>query len=217
MTYRQPVIDYTVAMVAPIFSGSAQSQHHLVPPPTFAQVLRQACEVTFGQSLELLYHLFTLVHSIETMNPKHDFHLDFQGQHTAKRLIPGINESSAVHDDRLQHELRSLYCLPLIHGFLGPITHSHQDLESHPKKCTHGGYPLESPLVIKLPHVMSLHQSAPLIKSLNHLARSASTHSSLIRQAIQDGELASVYCSVLYSNCCSLRYVKDSPPPADGP
>ena len=56
--------------------------------------------------------------------------------------------------------------------FLEPITHSRQDLGSHPKKCTHGGHPLESPLVVKLPHVMSLHQSAPLIKSLNHVARS---------------------------------------------
>ena len=91
ITYRQPVIDYTVAMVASIFSGSAQSQHHLVPPPTFAQMLRQACQVTFGQSLELLHHLFTFVHGVETVHPKHDFHLDFQGQHTAKRLIPGVD------------------------------------------------------------------------------------------------------------------------------
>ena len=59
----------------------------------------------------------------------------------------------------------------LIHGFLGPITHSRQDLGSHPKKCTHGGHPLESPLVVKLPHVMSLHQSVPLMESLNPVAR----------------------------------------------
>ena len=151
MTYRQPVIDHSMAMVASIFSGSAQSQHHLVPPPTFAQMLRQACQVTFRQSLELLHHLFTLVHRIETVHPKHNFHLDFQGQHTAKRLILGIHESSAVHDHRLQHELRSLSCVPLIHGVLEPITHSHQDLGSHPKKCTHGGHPLEFPLMVKLP------------------------------------------------------------------
>ena len=55
--------------------------------------------------------------------------------------------------------------------FLEPITHSRQDLGSHPKKCTHGGYPLESPLVVKFPHVMSLHQSAPLMESLNPVAR----------------------------------------------
>ena len=60
----------------------------------------------------------------------------------------------------------------LNHLFLRPITHSRQDLGSQPKKCTHGGYPLESPLVVKLPHVMSLHQSAPLMESLNHVARS---------------------------------------------
>ena len=50
--------------------------------------------------------------------------------------------------------------------------------------CTHGGHPLESPLVIIHPHVMSLHQSAPLIKSLNHLARSVWAHSSLIRHTV---------------------------------
>ena len=58
----------------------------------------------------------------------------------------------------------------LCYLFLEPITHSRQDLGSHPKKCTHGGYPLESPLVVKLPHVMSLHQSAPLMESLNPVA-----------------------------------------------
>ena len=56
--------------------------------------------------------------------------------------------------------------------FLEPITHSRQDLGSHPKKCTHGGHPLESPLMVKLPHVMSLHQSVSLIKSVNPVARS---------------------------------------------
>ena len=60
----------------------------------------------------------------------------------------------------------------LYYLFLEPITHSRQDLGSHPKKCTHGGHPLESPLVLKRPHVMSLHQSAPHIKSLNPVARS---------------------------------------------
>ena len=161
-----------MAMVASIFSGSAQSQHHLVPPPTFAQMLRQACEVTSGQSLKLLHHLFALVHGVEAFHPKHDLYLDFQGQRTAKRFVSGIHESSAVHDHRLQHELRSLSCVPLIHGVLEPITHSRQDLRSHPKKCTHGGDPLESPLVVQHPHVMSLHQSASLITSVNPVARS---------------------------------------------
>ena len=109
MTYRQPVIDYTVAMVASIFSGNPQSQHHLVPPLTFAQMLRQACEVTFGQSLELLDHLLALVHRVKTVHPKHDLDLHLQGQHAAKRLILRVDEPSAVHDHRLQPELRSLY------------------------------------------------------------------------------------------------------------
>ena len=105
----------------------------------------------------------------------------------------------------------------LIHGFLEPITHSRQELGSHPKKCTHGGHPLESPLVIKLPHVMSLHQSAPLMESVNHDAHSVWAHSSLISCPVQDGQLAPVDCTVLYSDCCSLRFVKDSSSSANGP
>ena len=70
----------------------------------------------------------------------------------------------------MEWALSTLVCLS--YPFLGPITHSRQALESHPKKCTHGGYPLESPLVVKRPHVMSLHQSDPLIKSVNPVARS---------------------------------------------
>ena len=104
----------------------------------------------------------------------------------------------------------------LYYLFLKPITHSRQDLGSHPKKCTHGGYPLESPLVIKLPHVMSLHQSAPLIKSLNHVARSVWAHSSLISVAVQDGELFAVYCSVLRADRHVVWHVKVVVPPPDG-
>ena len=89
--HRQSVIDYTVAMVAAIFSGSAQSQHHLVPPTIVAQMLRQACDIAFGQCLELLYHLFTFVHRVETLHPKHNLDLDFQGQHAAKRFVPGVD------------------------------------------------------------------------------------------------------------------------------
>ena len=105
---------------------------------------------------------------------------------------------------------------PLIHGFHGPIPTSRQDLGSHPKKCTHGGYPLESPLVVKLPHVMSLHQSDPLMESLNHVARSVWAHSSLISVAVQDGELTPVAGFVLGANCYPDWNAQDSPSPADG-
>ena len=106
---------------------------------------------------------------------------------------------------------------PLNHGFLGPITHSRQDLGSTPKKCTHGGHPLESPLVIKLPHVTSLHQSAPLMESVNHVARSVWAHSSLISVAVQDGELSAVYCAVLDPDRGPVWYVEVVVPPPDGP
>ena len=85
------------------------------------------------------------------------------------------------------------------------------------KKCTHGGHPLEFPLLVKLPHVISLHQSAPLMESVNPVARSVWAHSSLISCPVQDGELLAVYCVVLRANCCSDWYVEDSPPPANGP
>ena len=70
------MIHEAVAMVAAIFSGGVQPHHHLVPPTTFAQMLWEACEVAFGQTLELLYHLLSLVHRVKTMDPKHDLHLD---------------------------------------------------------------------------------------------------------------------------------------------
>ena len=99
----------------------------------------------------------------------------------------------------MKWDLSALF--PLMHLFLGPIPASRQDLGSQPKKCTHGGYPLESPLVVKLPHVMSLHQSAPPVESLNHVARSVWAHSNLISVVVQDGELLAVDCAVLRTNC----------------
>ena len=47
---------------------------------------------------------------------------------------------------------------------------------------------------------MSLHQSAPLIDSLNHVARSVWAHSALISVAVRDGELVAVDCLVLRTN-----------------
>ena len=95
----------------------------------------------------------------------------------------------------MEWALSTLVCLS--YPFLGPITHSRQDLASTLKRCTHGGHPLEFPLLVKFSHMISLHQSAPLIKSLNPVARSMRAHSSLIRQAIQDGEFLAVHCLVL--------------------
>ena len=86
-------------MVAAISPGGMQPHDRLVPPPTFAQVLGKPCQGAFGQSLQLLHHLLTLVHGVETVHPKHNLNLDFQGQHATKRFVLGINESSAVHLD----------------------------------------------------------------------------------------------------------------------
>ena len=99
ITHRQPVIHHSMAMVASISPLGMQSQHHLIPPPTFAQMLWQTCQVAFGQPLELLHHLLTLLHGVKTVHPKHDFHLHLQRQHAAKRFVPGVDQPSAVHLD----------------------------------------------------------------------------------------------------------------------
>ena len=90
-------------------------------------MLRQACQGAFGQPLELLHHLLSLVHGVETVHPKHDLDLHLQGQHVAKRLVLGIDQPSAVHDDSAKHECGFSALFHLIHLFLGPITHSRQD------------------------------------------------------------------------------------------
>ena len=63
---------------------------------------------------------------------------------------------------------------------------------------------------------MSLHQSAPLIDSLNHVARSVLAHSDLFSVAAQDGELFTVHCAVLRTNRHIVRHVEDSRSSADG-
>ena len=63
---------------------------------------------------------------------------------------------------------------------------------------------------------MALHQSDPLVESLNHVARPVWVHSSLIRVTDQDVELAPVHCAVLGTYCGPVRYVEVVVPPADG-
>ena len=156
-----------MAVVAAISPRRVQSHHHLVPPSTFAQVLWEACQVAFGQPLQLSHHLLSILHRVKTMDPKHNLDLDLEGQHAAKRLVLGIDQPSAVHlDTTSSWQLTTVLDLPLLILWCPPITHSRQDLWSPTKKCTHGGYPLESLLVIHDPHVMSLHQSRSLKESV---------------------------------------------------
>ena len=64
-----------------------------------------------------------------------------------------------------------------------------------------GGVPLEFPLLVKVPHVISLHQSPSLIKSVNPVARSMRAHSSLISYPVHHGEFAPINCVVFRSDC----------------
>ena len=97
------MIHEAVAMVAAIFSGGMQPHHHLVPPTTFAQVLRKPRQVAFGQTLELLHHFLSPVHRVETLDPKHNLNLDFQWEHAAKRFVLRIDQPSAVHSDTVNN------------------------------------------------------------------------------------------------------------------
>ena len=85
-----------------------------------------------------------------------------------------------------------------------------------PKKVYPWGVPPRVSSRVQSPHVMSLHQSAPLVDSLNHVARSVWAHSTLFSVAVQDGELAAVHCAVLRTNRHVVRNVEDSPSPPDG-
>ena len=80
-----------MAMVAAISPGCIQTYHHLVPPLSLAQVLREASQTAFGQPFELTHHLLTLLHRVEAVHPEHDFDLDLQGQHSTKRLVLRIH------------------------------------------------------------------------------------------------------------------------------
>ena len=191
------MIHDAVAVVTVAALGCVQTKQHLVPPMILAQALGEACDAALGQPLELLDHLLSLVHGVKTLDPKHDFHLHLQGQHVAKRLVLGIDQPLAVHDDSAKHECGLSALFPLIHPFLGPIPTSRQDLGVQ----TRNVYPWEAPprvsSRVQSPHVVSLHQSAPLVDSLNHVARSVWAHSTLFSDAVQDGELFAVDCAVL--------------------
>ena len=210
------MIHHTVAVVTAISPGGMQTNNHLVPPSILAQMLRQACQVAYGQPLELLHHLLSLVHRVKTGHPKHDFYLHLQRQHVAKRLVLRIDQPSAVHDDSAKHECGLSALFPLIHLFLGPITHSRQDLGVQTKRVYPRGAPPRVSSRLQSPHVMSLHQSAPLIDSLNHVARPVLAHSTLFSVAVQDGELAAIIGVVLCTHRDPVRHANDPASPPDG-
>ena len=65
-----------MAMVAIMSSGRMQTHDDLVPVQPLAQYFWKACQVTFGQRLELLHHFLAFVHCIEAMDPEHNLDLD---------------------------------------------------------------------------------------------------------------------------------------------
>ena len=146
------MIDTAVAVVTVGSSRRMQTKHHLVPVLIFAQVLWVPCDAAFRQRLELSHQFLPLVHGVETMHPKNNLHLDFQGEHIAKRFVLGIHQPSAVHLDTVTiRQLASPLGPSLLILSYRPIPISHQDLGVHDQRCTHGGHPLESPLVIYIP------------------------------------------------------------------
>ena len=114
-----------MAMVATISPGCMQTHDHLVPVQPLAQDLREARQVAFGQPFQLLHHLFALLHRVETMHPKHDFDLYFQGQHSTKRLVSRVDQPATVHLNTVKSmRLTSVLDLPLLILFYPPITDS---------------------------------------------------------------------------------------------
>ena len=161
-------------------------------------MLGEACQIAFGQPLQLSHHLLSLVHGVKTVHPKHNLDLDFQGQHAAKWFVFRVDQPSAVHPDTVNiRQLTSPLDIPLLILWCPPIPTSRQDLGSRPKKVYPWGVPPRVSSRVQSPHVMSLHQSAPLVDSLNHVARSVWAHSTLFSCTGQDGELATIDCAVL--------------------
>ena len=162
-----------MAMVAAVGLGSMQTHHRLVPVPTLTQGFGPLCHAANGQPLQLSHHFLSLVHGVKTLHPKHNLDLDLQRQYAAKRLVLGVDQSSAVHDDNsVKHGMRSL-CMVLSYSWI-PWTNPHlaPGLEVHPKKVYPWGAPPRVSSHGQSSHVISLHQSAPLMESLNHVARS---------------------------------------------
>ena len=65
------------------------------------------------------------------------------------------------------------------------------------KKVYPWGVPPRVSFHVQYPHVMALHQSDPLVESLNHVARPVWAHSSLFSVAGQNGELSAIVGDVL--------------------
>ena len=108
--------------------GRMQAKHHLVPPLILSEVLWEACHIALGQPFEFLQQLLPLVHRVKTLDPKHNFNLHFQGQHSAKRLVFWIHQPSAVHDDSVKRKSDLSAALRLINPHPGPIPSSRQAL-----------------------------------------------------------------------------------------
>ena len=67
-------------------------------------MLSEACHIAFGQPFEFLIHFLSLVVGEHALHPKHNLQLLFEGQHVAKRLVLGVEESLVFHDDNAKHE-----------------------------------------------------------------------------------------------------------------
>ena len=157
------MIHEAVAVVTAISPGCVQTNHHLVPPSALAQVLREACQVAFGQPLQFSHNVLSLVHGVETVHPKHNLNLHLEGQHVAKRFVLRIDQPSAVHPDTVNiRQLTSPLDIPLLILLFPPILTSRQDLGSNTEKVYPWGVPPRVSSRVQSPHVMSLHQSRSL-------------------------------------------------------
>ena len=85
------MINTAVAVVTGGASRGVQSEYHLVPILELTQAFRVPHDAAFRQLFKFLDHLLPLVHRVKAVDPKHNLHLNLQGEHIAKRFVLRIN------------------------------------------------------------------------------------------------------------------------------
>ena len=108
----------------------------LIPPSIVAKVLWEACDIALGQQSQLMIHFLPLFVGENTLHPKHNLDLYLEGQHIAKRLVLGVDESLVFHDDNAKHESDLSAACPLLNPYSstnhlhapGPFVHGRKSV-----------------------------------------------------------------------------------------
>ena len=132
------MIHEAVAVVTVVASKHVQTNHHLGPVPTLAQVLWETSQVTFGQPFQLLIYFLPLLVGKNALHPKHDPDLHFYRQHVAKRFVLGVDQPSAVHPNRV----KTANDLSTPHHLINPLVSTNHTLAPDPLEKTYKSVPM---------------------------------------------------------------------------